>query len=96
MSNDKLKNRLFRDFLDKMRRQKAPTFEIPAQSAEAYMSSPMPRWSTEQIQSCALEIYDMGRLQYWDKNGKHHTDFCVYMHNKEEAVFQCQSHNEAP
>lgn len=91
-----IENRLWIKLISAIPHLEAPSTEIPV-SAEMYISNHMPpRWTAEQIRRSSLAIYYMGRFIYQDKNGKHQTDFCVYVRNKDEPVFECHGHNEAP
>jgi hypothetical protein len=72
----------------------APVLQL-AQHGQTFMAALIPL-TAKQIQRTPKAIYLMGRIAYWDTNGKHYTDFCVYMHNVAEPVFQCKGHNEAP
>lgn len=49
-----------------------------------------------QISTMTQGVYFMGRFIYTDENGTHHTDFCSFIHNKPEPIFNCKEHNEAP
>jgi hypothetical protein len=52
--------------------------------------------TTEKLQSGEIAILLLGRIVYSDRQGEHHTDYCLLTQNFQRPFMMCQQHNEAP
>ncbi len=91
-----IENRLFSEMLAKLRSSDTETNEqdLPAHG-DMWMSHDIPI-PYPVIATMSDALYFMGRVEYTDENGSHHTDFCVFIKNVAQPVFSCKGHNEAP
>jgi hypothetical protein len=76
----------------------APSLQVPAKN-ETYMSLNVPPADAEtyvKLQNGGAAVLLTGRMIYTDKNGEHHTDFCLLVQKFQRPFIMCQRHNEAP